>query len=173
MDFIYYYKKSYIFGLQKNSQQNPQTQYKYKRRQLSSQLRVVAIAAASRAIFYLLFLNLICREKHLDQLEPEVEGNTLSLSSLSSLFGANFVSLHLMFNLFLFLLIVINMFQIRVSLMVCLEVWRGRRVVERRVKGNSYPLPCLDVFKISKGEESNQPFLLFGCFKNQDGEKRK
>ena len=31
----------------------------------------------------------------------------------------------------------------------------GRRVVGRRVEGNDYSLPCLDVFKISKGEESN------------------
>ena len=31
---------------------------------------------------------------------------------------------------------------------------KGRRVVERRVEGNDYPSPCLDVFKISKGEES-------------------
>ena len=49
----------------------------------------------------------------------------------------------------------------------------GRRVVRRRVEGNGYPLLCLDVFKISNGEGSNQPFLLFGCFKNQDGEERK
>ena len=34
-----------------------------------------------------------------------------------------------------------------------------------RVEGNCYPLPCLDVFKISKREVSNQPFLLFRCFK--------
>ena len=31
----------------------------------------------------------------------------------------------------------------------------GRRVVGRRVEWNDYPLPCLDVFKISKGEGSN------------------
>ena len=31
----------------------------------------------------------------------------------------------------------------------------GRRVVRRRVEGNGSPLPCLNVFKISKGEESN------------------
>ena len=31
----------------------------------------------------------------------------------------------------------------------------GMRVVERRVEGNNSPLPCLDVFKISNGEESN------------------
>ena len=31
----------------------------------------------------------------------------------------------------------------------------GRRVVGRKVEGNGSPLPCLDVFKISKGEESN------------------
>ena len=31
----------------------------------------------------------------------------------------------------------------------------GKRVVERRVEGNDSPLPCLDVFKISKGEGSN------------------
>ena len=30
-----------------------------------------------------------------------------------------------------------------------------RRVVGRRVEGNGSPLPCLDVFKISKGEGSN------------------
>ena len=30
-----------------------------------------------------------------------------------------------------------------------------RRVEERRVEGNNSSLPCLDVFKISKGEESN------------------
>ena len=35
----------------------------------------------------------------------------------------------------------------------------GRRVVERRVEGNNYPLPCLDVFKISKGEESTLPLV--------------
>ena len=49
----------------------------------------------------------------------------------------------------------------------------GRRVVERRVEGNSYPPLYLDVFKISKGEVSNQLFLLFGCFKNYDGNERK
>ena len=38
---------------------------------------------------------------------------------------------------------------------------------------NGYPLPCFDVFKISKGKWNNQPFLLLGCFKNQDNEKRK
>ena len=59
--------------------------------------------------------------------------------------------------------------------MVCLEVQRwkrvkGSRVVGRRVEENNYPLPCLDVFKISKGEGSNYSFLLFGCFKNQEGE---
>ena len=31
----------------------------------------------------------------------------------------------------------------------------GRRVIGRRVEGNGSPPPCLDVFKISKGEESN------------------
>ena len=31
----------------------------------------------------------------------------------------------------------------------------GRRVVGRRVEGNGSPPPCLDVFKISKGEGSN------------------
>ena len=38
---------------------------------------------------------------------------------------------------------------------ICLEVWRererrvkGKRVVGRRVEGNGYPLPCLNVFKI-------------------------
>ena len=30
-----------------------------------------------------------------------------------------------------------------------------RRVMGRRVEGNSYPPPCLDVFKISKEEGSN------------------
>ena len=54
------------------------------------------------------------------------------------------------------------------ELMACQEVQRVRRV-----DGNGSPLPCLDVFKISKGEWSNQPFLLFGCFKNQDGDERK
>ena len=29
------------------------------------------------------------------------------------------------------------------------------RVEGRRVEGNGSPLPCLNVFKISKGEESN------------------
>ena len=60
--------------------------------------------------------------------------------------------------------------------MTCLEVQRGgeqRGVEGRRVEGNGYPLLCLDVFKISNGEGSNQPFLLFGCFKNQDREERK
>ena len=36
------------------------------------------------------------------------------------------------------------------TVMACLEVLRGRRV-----EGNGSPLPCLDVFKISKGEGSN------------------
>ena len=63
-------------------------------------------------------------------------------------------------------------------LMACLEVQRGRRVegsrvVEMRVEWNGYPPPYLDVFKISKGGQSNQPFLLFGCFKNYDGNERK
>jgi len=40
------------------------------------------------------------------------------------------------------------------------------RVVGRRVEGNGSPPPYLDVFKISKGEGSNYPFPLFGCFKN-------
>ena len=31
----------------------------------------------------------------------------------------------------------------------------GRRVVERREEGNDSLLPCLDVFKISKGEGGN------------------
>ena len=35
----------------------------------------------------------------------------------------------------------------------------------RRIERNSYPQPCLDIFKISKGKGSSQPFLLFGCFK--------
>ena len=41
----------------------------------------------------------------------------------------------------------------------------------KRVKGNGYPPSYLDVFKISKGEWSNQSFLLFECFKNQEGEE--
>ena len=49
---------------------------------------------------------------------------------------------------------------------------KGRRVVGRRVEGNGYPSPCLDVFKISKGKMNNQPLLLFGCFQNQDGNER-
>ena len=48
-----------------------------------------------------------------------------------------------------------------------------RRVVDRRVEGNGSPPLCLDVFKISKGEGSNQSFPLFGCFKNQDGDEKK
>ena len=41
--------------------------------------------------------------------------------------------------------------------MLCLEVLRergveGRRVVERKVDENGYHSPCLDVFKIKKGE---------------------
>ena len=32
--------------------------------------------------------------------------------------------------------------------MLCLEVWRERRVEGRRVKGNDYPPLYLDVFKI-------------------------
>ena len=32
---------------------------------------------------------------------------------------------------------------------------KGRRVVGRRVEGNGYPSPCLDVFKISKGKMNN------------------
>ena len=51
--------------------------------------------------------------------------------------------------------------------MACLEVQRGGRV-----EGNGSPLPCLDVFKISKEEWNNQSFPLFGCFKNQDREER-
>ena len=31
----------------------------------------------------------------------------------------------------------------------------GRRVVGKRVEKNGYPPPCLDVFKISKGERSD------------------
>ena len=50
---------------------------------------------------------------------------------------------------------------------------KERRVVGRRVEGNGYPLPCLDVFKISKGKLNNQSFLLFECFKNQEGEETK
>ena len=49
----------------------------------------------------------------------------------------------------------------------------GKRVVGKRVEGNGSPPPCLDIFKISKGEWSNQPFPLFGYFKNQDGDERK
>ena len=48
---------------------------------------------------------------------------------------------------------------------------RERGVKGRRVERNGYPSPCLDIFKISKGERSNYPFLLFGCFKNYDGNK--
>ena len=33
------------------------------------------------------------------------------------------------------------------TLMLCLEVLRERRVVERRVEGNGYPLPYLDEFR--------------------------
>ena len=62
--------------------------------------------------------------------------------------------------------------------MACLEVQRERerereREEERRVEGNDSILPCLDVFKISKGELSNQSFPLFGCFKNYDEDERK
>ena len=32
---------------------------------------------------------------------------------------------------------------------------RERRVVGKRVEGNGYPSPCLDVFKISTEEMSN------------------
>ena len=37
----------------------------------------------------------------------------------------------------------------------------GKRVVGRRVEGNGSPPPCLDVFKISKGEKviSHSPYL--------------
>ena len=35
------------------------------------------------------------------------------------------------------------------------EERRGKRVVGRRVEGNGSPPPCLDVFKISKGEGCN------------------
>ena len=35
------------------------------------------------------------------------------------------------------------------------RVVEGRRVVGKRVEGNSSPLPCLDVFKIRKGYGSN------------------
>ena len=48
-----------------------------------------------------------------------------------------------------------------------------RGVVRMRVQGNSYLLSCLNVFKINKEEWSNQFFLLFGCFKNYDGNERK
>ena len=41
------------------------------------------------------------------------------------------------------------------DLMLCLEVEREKRVVERRVEGNGYDLPYLDDFKISKEEGSN------------------
>ena len=50
---------------------------------------------------------------------------------------------------------------------------KGRRVVEKRVEGNGYPLPCLNVFKISKGKWSNYLFLLIECFKNYDGELKR
>ena len=64
------------------------------------------------------------------------------------------------------------------NIIACLEVQRGRGVEGsrgdgRRVKGNGYPSHYLDAFKISKEEESNQSFILFGCFKNQEGEKGK
>ena len=32
--------------------------------------------------------------------------------------------------------------------MLCLEVWRERRVEGRRIEGNDYLPPCLDVSKI-------------------------
>ena len=35
----------------------------------------------------------------------------------------------------------------------CLDVLKIK--MERRGEGNSFPPPCLDVFKISKGEGSN------------------
>ena len=43
--------------------------------------------------------------------------------------------------------------------MLCLEVWRKRivkerRVIGRRVEGNYYLSPCLDISKI-KGEKNN------------------
>ena len=34
------------------------------------------------------------------------------------------------------------------AVMLCLEVWRERIVVGRRVEGNDYPLSYLDGFKI-------------------------
>ena len=48
--------------------------------------------------------------------------------------------------------------------MLCLEVWRerrieGSRVVERRIEGKSYPPPCLDVFKI-KGRRIISLFIV-------------
>ena len=45
------------------------------------------------------------------------------------------------------------------------------RVVKRKVEGNYYLSPYLDVFKI-KGE-NNLPFLLFGCFKNKYRNERR
>ena len=57
--------------------------------------------------------------------------------------------------------------------MACLEVQRERGVEGRRVEGNGFPPPYLDVFKISKGEGSNQSFPLFGCFKNYNENERK
>ena len=34
------------------------------------------------------------------------------------------------------------------SFMLYLEVWRERKVEERRVEKNGYPSHCLDIFKI-------------------------
>ena len=39
--------------------------------------------------------------------------------------------------------------------MLCLEIWREGRGEGRRVKENSYPPPCLDVFNLSKGKGNN------------------
>ena len=51
-----------------------------------------------------------------------------------------------------------------ILLMLCLEVWRERRVEESSGEENGYRLSCLNVFKIKLGEGNN--FILLGCFKN-------
>ena len=49
--------------------------------------------------------------------------------------------------------------------MLCLEVWRERRVEGRRVEENGYPSSCLDILKIMmerKGNDLNRqiyPYL--------------
>ena len=47
------------------------------------------------------------------------------------------------------------------AVMLCLEVWRERIVVGRRVEGNDYPLSYLDGFKI-KGESKGKFGNSFG-----------